>query len=122
MKPKTITLDDFEDKIEEWHKRYYDSTPLHEYLGITREQYNELVERGKTQAKRSIKQKLIDIVTKNNNEWLVYSSMWVVIGTLSAIMGDFSGFNVDYNAVTGSIFAALMCLAYRDVKNKLEKK
>ena len=51
---------------------------------------------------------------KNNNEWLFIAYIWVVTGTLSAIYGNYTG-------VTGSIFAAFMCLMYRDALNKLDK-
>jgi hypothetical protein len=42
----TKTLDDYEQQIETWHATEEDGQPLHEYLGLTWEQYSALVEKG----------------------------------------------------------------------------
>lgn len=40
---KEKTLDDYEDKIEEWHTIYKGDLQLHEFLGLSWEEYTELV-------------------------------------------------------------------------------
>lgn len=41
---KTLTLDDFEERIEMWHEDSLTEKSLHEYLGISFERYEKLVE------------------------------------------------------------------------------
>jgi hypothetical protein len=40
---KTLTLDDFEERIEMWHEDSLTEKSLHEYLGISFERYVQLV-------------------------------------------------------------------------------
>lgn len=40
-----VTEQDFEDYVEAWHEGDSDE-PLHEFLGLTREEYASIVERG----------------------------------------------------------------------------
>ena len=41
----SATEQDFEDYVEAWHEGHW-SMPLHEFLGLTREEYASIVERG----------------------------------------------------------------------------
>ena len=47
MSSVTYTLDYFQDKIEQWHQDENTDLELHEYLGLSWEEYCTLVEEGR---------------------------------------------------------------------------
>lgn len=46
MSSVSYTLDHFQEKIEQWHKDENTKLELHEHLGLSWEEYCQLVERG----------------------------------------------------------------------------